>query len=130
MSEMSATPVDEYLAKVEDPVARAALEHLRELIRQEYPGTDEIISYGVPSFRLGKAFIHYAAFKNHCSLFAGYTTAQFADELTDYKISKGTIQFKPAHPLPDDLARRVIRQRWLEHLESQASKLKKSQKIS
>jgi uncharacterized protein YdhG (YjbR/CyaY superfamily) len=123
---MPVKAVDEYLAKVEDPAARAALQHLRELIREECPGTDEVISYGVPGFRLGKAFIHYAAFKNHCSLFAGYSTAQFADELTGYKTSKGTIQFNSASPLPDDLARRIIRQRWLEHLESRAIEAKKA----
>lgn len=127
---MSFTPVDEYLAKVENPVAHAALQHLRELIRQECPGTDEVISYGVPGFRLGKAFIWYAGFKNHCSLFAGATTADFAEELTGYKISKGTIQFKPGNPIPDELLRRIIRQRWLEHLESQASKPKKPQSTS
>ena len=53
----------------------------------------------------------FAAFKNHCSLFPGGTAQDFADELSGFNISKGTIQFTPDSPIPEPQVRRIIRAR-------------------
>lgn len=120
--------VDAYLAAVESEDKRAALVRLREIIREEVPDAEETISYGMPAYRkAGGVFIFYAAFKNHCSLFAVTTGGKFADELKDFKTSKGTIQFTPQKPLPEDLVRRIVRQRVVDHLEER-SKLKPQRK--
>lgn len=114
---------DDYLAKIEWQEGREALERLRAIIREEVPDATEVISYGMPGFSVkGSAFIWYAAFKNHCSLFAATTGLAFADELTDYKTSKGTIQFLPSKPLPEDLVRRITRARLAEHLAQKEKK--------
>ena len=104
--------VDDYLADVPEPFS-AILSHLRSVIREAAPGAVEGIGYGIPSYRLDGNLIHFAAFKNHMSLFPGSTTHMEAlrDELAAYKISKGTIQFTADNPLPDALVARIVKLR-------------------
>jgi len=118
--------VDEYLAQVTSEEARAALKALRAIIREEAPTAEERISYRIPTYKFHGFLASFAAFKNHCSFFPGYTVAEFADELTEFKTAKGTVQFSPAKPLPDGLVRAMIRSRMAEnlrdHLEKQKAK--------
>lgn len=107
-----AKSVDDYLAAVESDSARDALLRLRSIIRDEAPDAEEVISYGIPTYKLNKAMISYAAFKSHCSFFPGYTVQEFADQLKAYKISKGTIQFTPENPLPEALVRAIVQARF------------------
>lgn len=103
--------VDEYLAGIPSEAARASLVRLREIIREEVPNAQETISYGIPSYKLNGYLVGFAAFKNHCSFFPGHTVANFADRLTGFKTSAGTIQFRPDHPLPEPLVREILRAR-------------------
>lgn len=102
---------DEYLAVV-DAEKRAALEKLRETIKETIPQAEECISYGLPSFRLnGKTFLSYGAAAKHCAFYAGSTVQKFSVALQDYQTSKGTIRFSPGEPLPKSLVRQVVKQR-------------------
>lgn len=101
--------IDDYLAGIESEAFRASLQRLREIIMEEAPGAVECISYGIPTFTLGKAFVHFAAFKHHCSLFPGGIATDFADRLPGFKITTGTIQFTPERPIPEDVAREIVR---------------------
>jgi uncharacterized protein YdhG (YjbR/CyaY superfamily) len=57
----------------------------------------------------GKNLLHFAAFKDHISLFpTSGPTEELAAKLKDYKTSKGTIQFTLEKPLPEDLIREII----------------------
>ncbi len=59
------------------------------------------ISYGIPGFKYrGKGLAWYASFKAHCSFFPGGKAQNYSDELTGYKIPKGTIQLHPDKPIP------------------------------
>ncbi len=104
--------IDELLAKSE-PADRKALERIRQLIHKVAPDAEEVMTYAMPGFKYkGKYLVAFAAFKDHLSLFPGAgAIAHFQDELADFTTSKGTIQFTLDHPLPDDLVRRIIRQR-------------------
>lgn len=118
---LSMTPVrpasiDEYLAQVPSAEARASLSALRAIIRDEVPEAEEVISYGVPTFKFKGFVASFAAFRNHCSFFPGHTVADFTDELKGYKTSKGTIQFRPEQPLPESLVRAIVRARLAENL--------------
>lgn len=75
------------------------------------PDGEDSISYGMPCRKQGKARIHYAAFKNHCSLFPGYLPEDLIPKLAGYQLSKGTIQFQPDHPLPEDLILEIVQAR-------------------
>lgn len=104
--------VDEYIAQIPSEEARASLSRLRSIILSEVPKAKEVISYGIPTYKLNKKMLSIAAFKNHCSFFPGYTVREFADKLKGYKTSTGTIQFSPDHPLPESLVREIVRARF------------------
>jgi uncharacterized protein YdhG (YjbR/CyaY superfamily) len=114
--------VDAYLDRVPDP-ARTTLEKVRVTVRSVVPPeTEEVISYGIPAFRYKKVLVYYAAFAKHCSLFpTAAVIDELKDELKDYKLSKGTIQFPVDKPLPAALIKKMVRARL-----AQISKKKKS----
>lgn len=116
MSRQRPASVDAYLREIPNEAARASLAALREVIRDELPEAEEVISYGVPTYKLKGFVASFAAFKNHCSFFPGHTVAEFAEQLKGYKTSKGTIQFSPDSPLPEELVRAILRARARENL--------------
>lgn len=113
---------EEYLATLPRADFREALIRLRRLIKEECPDVSETISYGVPTFKLCGMLVSIAAFKNHLSFFPGHTVQEFADQLTDFKVSKGTVQFQPERPIPDELVRAMVRRRAEENKEAAAAK--------
>ena len=112
-----------YLDNVPEP-QRALLERIRDIAWAEAPDAEEVIAYGIPTFKLSGNLVHYAAFKNHMSFFPGGTAHNEAlkDELQGYRIAKGTIQFTLDKPLPDDLVRKIIRLRIAENRELAAAR--------
>ena len=116
------TTIDEYISEA-DESARGILQQMRGIISEAAPGTTECISYGMPAFRLRRVVVYFAAFKNHISLFPGATgVATFADELKQWKWSKGTIQFSLDQPLPVDLIKRIVALRLKEETERDKSR--------
>ena len=97
---------------------------MRLVIKDELPDAIETISYGMPLFKFHGMVVGFAAFKNHCSLFPGHTVADFAEELKDYKTSKGTVQFSPKKPISEDLIRAIVRRRADENLALAIVKIK------
>jgi len=59
-----ATPknIDEYIAGLA-PEVRAILEEVRLTVTKAAPDAQETISYNIPTFTLGGALVHFAAFK-------------------------------------------------------------------
>ena len=108
--------VDLYLDAIESDESRNALIRLRDIIRDEVPEAKEVISYGMPMYMFHGMVAGIAAYKKHCSLYPGHTVADFSGELGNYKLSKGTIQFSPDLPIPEDLVRRMVRARADENL--------------
>jgi uncharacterized protein YdhG (YjbR/CyaY superfamily) len=105
--------VDEYLDGVDEP-ERAALQHLCRLIRDVVPDADEGTSYGMPAFKYKtKPLVGFIAAKHHLSLFpfSPRVIDAVRDRLTGFTLSKGTIRFSAAAPLPDDVVRDVVRAR-------------------
>lgn len=100
--------VDAYLAKV-PPEQRAALQRLRRTIRAAAPEAEEVISYGMPGYKLDGYLVAFAAFNDHCSFFPGASIVKdYRAELKAYATSKGTVRFTPDHPLPASLVRRIV----------------------
>lgn len=101
--------IDDYLAGLEVP-QRAELERVRGIVKKLVPEVEEVIGYGIPTFKFkGKNMIHFAAYKDHLSLFPGSTPIEeFKADLTDYKLSKGTIQFSVEKPFSDELLTKII----------------------
>jgi uncharacterized protein YdhG (YjbR/CyaY superfamily) len=103
--------VAEYLKQV-DKTARGTLETLRQTIKATAPEAVEVISYGIPTFKLnGKMLVSYAAFTSHCSFFPGAVIEEFEDELKPYFTSKGTVRFPIDKPLPASLVKKIVKAR-------------------
>lgn len=111
----SPATVEQYLAEIPSDAMRQALEHLRQIIKEEAPEATEGISYQIPTFKLNGMLASYAAFAKHCSFFPGGVVPEFEEELKEFKTSKGTIQFTPDKPIPDALVRKIIRARVAEN---------------
>jgi uncharacterized protein YdhG (YjbR/CyaY superfamily) len=112
---VSAEDVDEYLRALEEP-KRSTLETLRRTILEVVPDAEQVISYGIPAFRVhGKTVAGFAAFKKNLSYlpFSGSVLPQLADELAGYTMTKSALHFPIDRPLPKRLVRRLIAaRRW------------------
>lgn len=114
--------IDAYIADA-PKAAQPLLEQLRATIREAAPDATETISYAIPTFKQEGALVHFAAFKTHIGFYAAPTgNAAFADELSAYKMGKGSVQFPIDQPLPLDLVARIVRYRVKENLEKAALK--------
>jgi uncharacterized protein YdhG (YjbR/CyaY superfamily) len=102
--------IDEYIADFPADV-QTILQRIRAAIKTAAPGADEAISYQIPTFKLGgKNLTHFAAFKNHVSVYpAPRSIKEFEKELAAYKDGKGTVQLPLDKPVPYDLIKRIVR---------------------
>jgi uncharacterized protein YdhG (YjbR/CyaY superfamily) len=123
MEKLPIKTIDEYLAFQPEKVM-GALENLRQIIRETAPEAEEVISYGIPAYKYHGMLVYFAAYKKHCSLFAGNgaLTEQMQEQLKAYKTSKGTIQFTVEKPLPDDLVREIVKIRMKQNEEKMKNK--------
>lgn len=107
---LSVGPVDEYLRDLEEP-KRSTLQTLRRTILEVVPEAEEVISYGIPAFRLrGQTIAGFAAFKAHLSYlpFSGSVLGQLGDQLQGYTMTKGSLHFPVDRPLPKPLVKELI----------------------
>jgi uncharacterized protein YdhG (YjbR/CyaY superfamily) len=95
--------IDQYIEEQDEGI-RSRLNEVRQILHTAIPEAQEKISWSMPTFWKGKNIIHFAASKNHLGLYpGGEATTVFADRLTDYDVSKGTIRLPYNHPLPKEL---------------------------
>lgn len=102
--------IDEYLSNMQ-PDQLASFEHIRALVHRIAPDGTESISYGMPAFKYqGKPLLYVGAFKDHMSLFptSGPIEAM-KDQLVGFTVAKGTIQFTPDKPIPDEIITQLLR---------------------
>ena len=88
------------------------MQQIRKIVHETVPGVEEVISYQIPTFKIGKFFlIYYSAYSNHISLSSPWSDEllkEFSDDLKGYKVSKSAIQLPNDQPLPTDLIRRIV----------------------
>lgn len=107
---MSKREIDEYLATVAQP-KRATLQKLRKTIRDILPDAEEVISYGMPAFRLnGRVIAGFAAFKNHLAYLphSGSVLAELREDLAGYASTEGSLHFPIDKPIPPALVKKLI----------------------
>lgn len=101
--------IDEYIALFPGEVGDI-LEQVRKTIRQAAPDAQEKISWQMPTFWQNENLVHFAAAKNHIGLYPGENAIRvFGGKLTEYKTSKGAIQFPFSEPVPYDLIAEITR---------------------
>lgn len=116
--------IENYIQSFPDNTQEVLLQ-LYACIKQHLPAeVDEVISYGIPTFKLnGTYVVYFAGFAKHVSLFpAPVEDPNFIKEFTNYKTGKGTIQFSLTDPLPEKLIQKIV-----EHLLKQ-NKIKHQKK--
>jgi uncharacterized protein YdhG (YjbR/CyaY superfamily) len=104
--------VDDAIAASPEP-SRDRLNQILAALREEIPGAEEVISYGIPTFdRNGRHVLHFAGFPNHVGLYpTPHGVEAFEAELSEYPRGKGSVQLPHDRPLPLDLIRRIARYR-------------------
>ena len=115
--------IDEYIERFE-PKIQKTLNEIRNFIKNEVPEATEKISYGMPTFYLNGNLIHFAAFKDHYSIFpspSGINT--FEKKLAPYRTGKGTLKFSIDKPIPWDIIQQVIQFRAKENLNKIKNKI-------
>jgi uncharacterized protein YdhG (YjbR/CyaY superfamily) len=116
MSKTSYINISEYISLFPKDV-QMVLKELRRVIKTAAPESSEAISYGMPTFRLnGKNLVHFAAYAMHIGFYptpSGITA--FKSELSEYRTSKGAVQFPINESLPLKLIGRVVKFRVLEN---------------
>jgi uncharacterized protein YdhG (YjbR/CyaY superfamily) len=110
--------VDDYLGGI-DLSARAAFEHIRHLAMDLVPEEEaqDGTSYGMATLMYRqKPLIGFLAAKRHLSIFpfSPQVVAAVRGRLTGFELSKGTIRFTVATPLPDDVVQDIVRLRMAE----------------
>ncbi len=103
------TTIDEYIASFPGEM-QAVLEQVRQAIYHAAPQAVETMSYGMPTFDLnGKHVVFFAGWKHHISLYplpAG--DEAFQQELSRYKIGRGSVQFPLDKPIPYEFVEHIV----------------------
>jgi uncharacterized protein YdhG (YjbR/CyaY superfamily) len=101
--------IDEYISNFPGDV-QAQLQKMRSTIQKAAPEAVEAISYGIPTFKLDGNLVHFAGYQLHIGFYPGAgAIVTFAEDLTAYNTSKGTVQFPLGKPIPWALITRITR---------------------
>ena len=101
--------IDEYIAARDEQI-RPKLNEIRSILHGALPEAEERISWSMPTYWKGRNIIHFAASKKHLGIYPGEeATAVFAEDLTGFDVSKGTIRIPYDQPLPVNLIERIAR---------------------
>jgi len=115
--------IDEYIAIFPGEV-QDMLEQIRATIKNAAPQAIEVISYGMPAFKLNGILVWFAAYSKHIGFYPKASGIEvFKKELSAYKKAKGSVQFPLDKPLPLELISEIVKFRLEEDM--QKEKLKK-----
>jgi uncharacterized protein YdhG (YjbR/CyaY superfamily) len=109
--------VGEYIGSFPEDV-QILLRQMRAAVLENAPGAEESFAYNMPAYKLnGRPLVYFAGFKNHIGFYATPSGhEEFAEELSQYKQGRGSVQFPLGRPLPLDLIVRIVRFRVKENL--------------
>lgn len=107
------TTHDAYIA-AQPAQMRKPLATIRATVGKAAPNAVEVISYGMPAYKLnGRILLYFAAWKAHVAIYPGSATtlAALADLVQPYVASKGTLRFEAGKPVPVRVVRTLARMR-------------------
>lgn len=111
MARTAYASVSEYIA-AQPAATRSVLKEVRAILRQALPDAEEVISYQIAAYRIdGVVAVFFAGWQAHFSLYpvSPALVAAFASDLARYEVSKGTIRFPLAAPVPARLIARLAK---------------------
>lgn len=122
-SNIKLTGIEEYISKFPEDIQKI-LQQIRAAIKKAAPKSIEVISYGMPAFKMNKFLVYFAVGKNHIGF---YPTPNpiivFSKELAGYKTSKEAIQFLYTEPLPLKPISKIVKYRVAEDHENNTTHL-------
>lgn len=105
------TTVDAYITQF-PAEKQEILQRVRRMIRENAPGAEERIQWGIPTYWKKENLVHFAGEKNHVGFHPSpEAITAFQDRLKEYKYSKGTVQFPYSKPIPYELIGEITRWR-------------------
>ncbi|PJN87718.1 iron chaperone [Bacillus sp. mrc49] len=117
--------IDEYILQFPEEV-QEILKTVRNVIKAAAPEASEKISYQMPTFAIHGNLVHFAAYKNHIGFYPTPSgISAFEDALSDYKRSKGAVQFPLNKPIPYDVISEIVTFRVEENIKKAEAKAKK-----
>ena len=106
MSKTRPKSVAEYIA-AQPKASQPVLRNVRSVIRKALPDAEEVISYGMPAYRVhGYVALFFAGWRDHYSLYPvnDQLVASLGRQSTSYEVNdKGTIRFPLSEPVPAKL---------------------------
>ena len=109
--------IEEYISKYPEDIQKI-LQQIRTAIKKAAPKSVEVISYGMPAFKMNKVLVYFAVGKNHIGFYPTPNPIKiFSKELEGYKTSKGAIQFPLNKKIPLPLVSKITKFRVKEDLE-------------
>lgn len=107
------TTLSDYVAKL-PPDVRGAVDRIYARARKLFPEAIDGVSYGMPALLYrGKALVSVMSARAHLGLYPFSPAAldTVRADLEGFSLSKGTIRFTVATPLPAQVVDRLIRAR-------------------
>ncbi|MCA5894678.1 DUF1801 domain-containing protein [Isoptericola sp. NEAU-Y5] len=104
------TSVTDEIAALAGP-HRDAVAHVYARARALVPDAVEGRSYGMPALRYrGSPLLSVQVTRRHIGIypFSPAVIEEYADELADYRVTKGSIAFQPGRPVPDDVLDGIV----------------------
>lgn len=100
--------IDEYITEFPEDI-QEILEKMRKVIHDAAPEAEEDISYGMPTFKLHGNLVHFAAYEKHIGFYPAPSGIEaFKEEISEYKSSKGAVQFPLDEAIPYDLVEKIV----------------------
>jgi uncharacterized protein YdhG (YjbR/CyaY superfamily) len=95
------------------PAQRRALESIRSAVHTLLPGADEVIAWGMPSYRVDSDLVlSFSGFADHNSIFPGPGVVEaMSTVLPEYETTKGTIHLPRDTSPPLTALRTIVRAR-------------------
>jgi uncharacterized protein YdhG (YjbR/CyaY superfamily) len=99
---------DEYIAAYPATIQKR-LQQIREVIKTAVPQAQEVISYGMPGYKINSVLVYFAGWDKHIGFYPGAgAIAHFKNELSVYKGAKGSVQFPLDEPLPVAIINKIV----------------------
>ena len=119
-----AIDIDDYISGL-PPDIQQIFQQIRMSIKKAAPESEEVISYGMPAFKLNGNLVWVGAFSKHIGFYPKVTgTEALKKELLNFKGTKGSVHFPLDKPMPFDLITEMVRVRFSENLQ-EANSLQK-----
>jgi uncharacterized protein YdhG (YjbR/CyaY superfamily) len=110
MSRETAESMDDYISRFAPDVAEV-LSRIRQTVRSAAPNAVETISYGMPTFRLDKAILHFGVFKGHIGIYPPVREADLSERAAPYRGEKGNLRLPLDQPIPYALIADIVKAR-------------------